>query len=131
MEEPMKGAEDVESFLIQMEAQYEPIGENVWMVRGSGPDVVLSIAGPVVVFRVKVLGVDRVASDKRERLFQTLLELNAGEMLHGSYGLEGNSVVATSALQLENLDFNEFQASMDDLGLAVSNHYPTLSTLAA
>ena len=127
----MKGAEDVESYLIQMEAQHEPLGDNVWVVKGSGPDMVLSIAGPVLVFRIKVMGLEKVPKEKLEQLYRTLLELNAGEMLHSSYGLEGDSVVATAALQLENLDFNEFQAAMDDLGLAVSNHYPTLSKLAA
>ena len=127
----MRAAEDVESYLIQMEAQYEPLGDNMWVVKGIGPDLVLSIAGPVVVFRMKVIEADKVPERKREELYQTLLELNAGEMLHSAYGLEGGSVVATAALQLENLDFNEFQAAMDDLGLAVANHYPTLSKLAA
>lgn len=127
----MKGTDDVESYLIQMEAQYEPLGDNVWVVKGIGPDLVLSIAGPVVVFRMKVMSLEQVPPAKREELYRMLLELNVEEMLHSSYGLEGESVVATAALQLENLDFNEFQAAMDDLGLAVSNHYPALSKLAA
>jgi hypothetical protein len=131
MEEPMKGAEDVESYLIQMEAEHEPIGDNVWVVKSGGADLVLSIADNVVVYRVKVMNLDQVPKTKREELYQTLLELNAAEMLHGAYGLEGDAVVATAALQLENLDFNEFQAAIDDLGLSVSNHYPTLSSLAA
>ena len=127
----MKGAEDIESYLIQMEAQYEVIGEDMWVVKGEGPDMVLSIAGPVLVFRIKVMEVDKIPEGKREAMYRTLLELNVGEMLHGSYGLEGGAVVATAAHQLENLDFNEFQATMEDIGLAVSNHYPTLSKMAA
>ena len=127
----MRGVEDVESYLIQMEAEYEPIGDTMWVVKGAGPDLVLSIADTVLVYRVKVLNLEQVPGSKREDLYQTLLQLNAAEMLHGAYGIEGQAVVATAALQLENLDFNEFQAAIDDLGLSVSNHYPTLSALAA
>jgi hypothetical protein len=48
-------------------------------------------------------------------------------MLHGSYGLSGNAIVATDTLQGENLDFNEFQASVDALNLAITSHYKRLS----
>ena len=56
----MKSAEDIESFLIQMEAQYESVGDDIWVVTDLGPEMVISIAGPVVVFRVKVLELDKV-----------------------------------------------------------------------
>jgi hypothetical protein len=127
----MKSAEDVESYLIRMELDYELVGDNIWVVRDTGPDVVVSIGGPVVVFRVKVLDVDAIATGRREGLFRMLLELNASEMLHGAYGLEEGAVVVTDALQLENLDYNEFQAALEDIGLAVSKHFATLSRLAA
>ena len=127
----MKSAEDIESFLIQMEAQYEAIGDDIWVVTDLGPEVVVSIAGPVVVFRVKVLELEKVAAERREALYRKLLEFNATEMMHGSYGLEGGAVVVTDALQLEHLDFNEFQATMDDVGMALTNHYRTLSALTA
>jgi hypothetical protein len=72
---------------------------------------------------------DLPAQDKvnREELFQTLLTLNAAEMMHGAYGLEGGKIVISDALQLENLDFNEFQATIDDITLAVADHYPRLA----
>jgi len=127
----MRGPDDIESYLIQMEVQHDMLGDGLWVVKGQGPDLVVSIAGPVVVFRMRVLDLTKVPRGRREGLYHTLLELNAGGMLHGAYGLEGDSVVATAALQLENLDFNEFQAAIDDLGMAVSNHYATLSKLAA
>jgi hypothetical protein len=123
--------EEIESFLIQMEAQYESVGDDVWVVKNEGADIVLSIAGPVLVFRVKVMELEKVPGERREELFRRLLEMNASEMLHGAYGLEGGAIVVSSALQLENLDYNEFQAVIDDLGLAVTNHYSTLASLAA
>ncbi len=36
-----------------------------------------------------------------------------------------------SALALENMDFNEFQAVIDDMGMAVSKQYPVLSKFRA
>ena len=128
----MKSAEDIESYLIQMDAQYESVGENIWVVKEMGPDIVISISGPVVVLRVKVMDVNMVPTDKRATFFELLLTLNATEMLHGSYGLEEGAVVVTDALELENLDYNEFQAALDDVGMAISNHYKQLqSQLAA
>jgi hypothetical protein len=80
-----------------------------------------------VVFSVKLAdipdGCDRL------RLYEELLKLNAREMLHGAYGLDGNSVVATDTLQAENLDFNEFQASVDALNLSLTAHYRRLAPL--
>jgi len=127
----MKGVEDIESFLIQMDTPYEALGEDLWVIKAGGPDLVVSIAGSVVVFRIKVMEMDKIPEERHVDLYKTLLELNVQEMLHGSYGLEEGAVVATAALQLENLDFNEFQAAMDDISMAVSNHYQTLSKMAA
>jgi hypothetical protein len=68
---------------------------------------------------------------KREALYETLLGLNTTEMVHGAFGIESSAVVITDALQLENLDFNEFQAVIDDITMAISKHYPVLSKFRA
>ncbi len=65
------------------------------------------------------------------KLYQTLLELNAQEMVHGSYGIADGSVVVTCSLQLENIDYNEFQGTIDDFTMALTNHYETLSAFRA
>jgi hypothetical protein len=127
----MKNVDDIESYLIKTEANYEVVGEQIWLVKDGGPDLVLSIAGPIVVFRIKLIDEDQIAEGKQESLFRHLLELNATEMLHGSYGLEEGAVVMTAALQLENLDYNEFQATMEDMLLAATKHYPALSRYAS
>lgn len=123
----MKSTEDIESYLIRMDATYDEVGENIWIVKETGTDLVISIAGPVLVCRVKLLELDRIEEKRREEFFKKLLELNSSEMLHGAYGLEEGVVVAADALELENLDFNEFQATVDDLTLAVTKHYPLLN----
>jgi hypothetical protein len=122
----MKTAADVQAYLLKMELPYEEPRENTWMVTGlDGLDnLVITLAGPVLVFRVKVMD---IPAHHREELFRTLLELNATEMMHGAYGIEGDSVVIMDALQLENLDYNEFAATVDDITLAVASHHGRLA----
>jgi hypothetical protein len=122
----MKTAADIQSYLLKMELPHDEPREGMWVVRGvQGVDnIVITLAGPVLVFRVKVMEVPR---RQREELFRTLLELNATEMMHGAYGIEGDAVVISDALQLENLDYNEFAATVDDITLAVASHHGRLA----
>jgi hypothetical protein len=78
----------------------------------------------VVAFRLKVMD---LPPSGREELYRTLLALNTTEMIHGAFGLEGETVVVIHALELENLDLNEFQAVVDDMSMAASKHYPNLA----
>ena len=126
----MRTREDVESYMMRAGLGYEEVGsedEDIWLVKdtSSSENIVVSLAGPLVLFRVKVLELDSVERDAE--LFRKLLELNASDMVHGSYGIADGSVVLTAALRLENLDYNEFQGIVDDFSLALSNHYETLA----
>ena len=120
-----KGIEDVQSYLLKMDLRYEEPREGIWVLSGlDGIDkLVITLAGPVLVFRVKVM---ELPQRNREGLYRTLLELNASEMMHGAYGVEGDAVVICDALQLENLDYNEFAATIDDITLAVASHHSRL-----
>ena len=64
---------------------------------------------------------------RRSELFRQLLEYNARDLVHGSYGLEGDHVVLTDTLELENLDFSEFEASFDSITLALASHLAALA----
>jgi hypothetical protein len=122
----MKSKEEIESYLIQAGLPYEEVNEGMWVI-GHASDterIVVKYQPPVLVCRVHVMD---LPAESREKLFKFLLELNASEMMHGAYGLEGGKIVISDALQLENLDFNEFQATIDDITLAVADHYPRLA----
>jgi hypothetical protein len=126
----MKSREDIESYLMKTGLPYEQLGADLWNVKPEGQEnLLISIAGPVVVFRIKVMNLPE--GGKREPLYETLLGLNTTEMVHGAFGIEGKAVVIIDALQLENLDFNEFQAVIDDITMAISKHYPVLSKFRA
>jgi hypothetical protein len=125
----MKTREDIESYLLKMGANHEDLGGDIWRIREGGMEnLLVSLAGPIVVFRLKIMDLPKT---RREALFETLLRLNTTDLFHCAFGIEANAVVLTGALELENMDYNEFQAVIDDMGLAVSKQYPVLSKFRA
>jgi hypothetical protein len=60
------------------------------------------------------------------KLYEQLLTLNATDLVHGAYGLEEGDIILTDALEIENLDYSEFLASLESLALAVTSHRHTL-----
>ena len=123
----MRTREDIEAYLMRSTLPFEEVSADTWLIRDrdEGETIVVRIAGSLVVFRVKVMELD-AASDK-EKLFQKVLELNAAEMIHGAYGIADGAIVLTCALRMENLDYSEFQGTVDDFGLALGNHYEQLA----
>jgi hypothetical protein len=122
--------EDLQSFIDRLEGgttEVKEVERGFWVVRTSqGAEVVVSYSPPVAILRVRVME-PPASSDKRGGLFRQLLEFNARDLIHGSYGLEGDHVVLTDALELENLDYSEFEASFDSLTLALSSHLSALA----
>jgi len=122
--------DDVQSWLDRLEAGGATIEElegGLWKVRTSEEaEVVVSYAPPVLILRVRVMELP-AGEPRRSELYRQLLEYNARDLVHGSYGLEGNHVVLTDTLELENLDFSEFEASFDSLTLALATHLGALA----
>lgn len=103
------------------------IAKDLWRARTSDDvEVVVHFAPPVVILRVRVMELPG-SEPRRAELYRQLLELNARELVHGSYGLEGDDIVLTDALELENLDYSEFEASFDSITLAVASHLSALA----
>jgi hypothetical protein len=121
----MKTREDIESYLLKMGVTYENLGDNLWRLRVDGiENLMISFAGPVLVFRLKMM--DLPASG-REALYEALLRLNTTELLHCAFGVEGSAIVLGGALAVENLDYNEVQAVIDEIEMVTSKHYQALS----
>lgn len=124
--------EDIEAFLDRLSADgatHKELEPGLWLVRPGGAldfDVVITHNPPVLLLRVKVMplptGESELASISRR-----LLELNAQDLLHGSYGIEGEDVVLTEALELAHLDFEEFLASYESMTLALTSHMRELA----
>jgi hypothetical protein len=122
--------EDLQSWLDRLDGgtlQVQELEPNLWITRnGDGAEVVLNYAPPVVILRVRVMEAPDDASRKAD-FYRELLTLNARDLVHGSYGLEGEHVVLTDTLELEDLDYSEFEASFDSMTLALASHMPALA----
>ena len=123
--------EDLESFLIRMDLEYQEIDEGMYLVRGrnSGLPMVIHYSAPLLLIRMKVMDLPEDRPGEAE-LFRTLLELNATDVVHGAYGIEDGELILSDTLELETLDFHELQASMESIELAASGHMDRIRSLA-
>ena len=125
--------DDIVSFLDRLSADgatYSEVSDGIWNVRPAGAlefGVVVHYSPPVVVLRVKVMELP-AGGPQRAALQHRLLELNATDLLHGSYGIQSDSVVLTEALELEHLDFEEFLAAYESITLALASHIRELAS---
>ena len=124
--------EDLESYLIRMDVDYEEIAEGMYLVRAGDErlPVVVHHSPPLLFLRLKVMDLAQVQGH-REDLYRTLLELNASDLVHGAYGLEADELVLSHTLELEALPFPEFQASFESILLAASSHMGRIQSLAS
>lgn len=122
--------EDLQSFIDRLEggaADSREVEPGLWVIKSQhGAEVVVTFSPPVAILRVRVME-PPTSPDRQGGLFRKLLEFNTRDLIHGSYGIEGNHIVLTDALELENLDFSEFEASFDSLTLALSSHLSALA----
>ncbi|HEY6459313.1 MAG TPA: CesT family type III secretion system chaperone [Polyangiaceae bacterium] len=126
----MRTEKDVEAYLLRLNRRYRVLedtpGTFLVEVGEKAPPLVVRVEPPLVVVRVQ-LG-DVPAGDGTAPMLRKLLELNAKQLVHAAYGVDDGHVVLSSALELENLDFNELQATMDEIDMALAQQ---ISGLAA
>jgi hypothetical protein len=125
----MTDREKIEGYLNELELPWDEVGEAMWLIHDEGGAQQITVLHdpPLVVFRVRVMP---LPSRNREALYRRLLELNATDLVHGAYGLEHDSVVLIDTLQAATLDFDEFRASVEALGVAVASHFKLLKDFA-
>jgi hypothetical protein len=125
--------EDIVSFLDRLSADgatFSEVSDGIWNVKPAGAldfGVVIHYSPPVVVLRVKVMELPTKGA-QRNALEHRLLELNASDLLHGSYGIQKDEVVLVEALELEHLDFEEFLSAYESITLALASHIRELAS---
>lgn len=117
---------DIEIYLDDCGFPFEQVSDGVWKVESTDNNVdniIMSYEDPILLLRVNLM---KVPEADREVFYERLLILNATEIPHGAFGVENDIVVVIDTLQVENLDRNELQASIDSIGFTVAQYYSEL-----
>jgi hypothetical protein len=128
----MRNEKDVEAYLGRLNRRWSEVegkgpGKTFLLHSAeSFPPIALRVDPPLVVIRVHI---GDVPGKDHAELLRKLLQLNARSLVHTSFGLEENRIVLCSALELENLDFNELEATLDEIDVALAQHVPVLAEL--
>ena len=123
----MNGNSKIESYMINLGLTFEEIDESSWLINDEekGLDqVTVFVAEPLVIVRVSVMDVPK---ENREAFFEQLLTYNAADLVHGAYAIEDGKVVLVDTLEYDTMDIEEFQATLDAMGLALAQHFPVLA----
>ena len=123
----MISREKLEGYLVKLSLSFHDAGGGAWVVNDRDKvleNLLVQLAEPLVILRIYVMDVPATG---REKLFAELLRLNATDMVHGAYAVDGNSIVIIDTLEAETMDLEELQASIDAIGLALAQHYRSLS----
>jgi hypothetical protein len=128
----MRTDKDVEAYLLRLNRRYRSLDEQpgTFLVETAGgmPPVAVRVDPPLVVVRVHIGDLEKGSTPLS--LLRRLLELNARQLVHASYGIDDDRVVLSAALELENLDFNELQATLDEIDVVLAQQLPELARLA-
>jgi len=122
--------DDIELYLKSLERTFERDDDIFLIASGeAGIPVAVHVHDSLVLVRVDI---GRVPEHDAQKLavFRRVLELNGSDLVHASYGLEGDEVVLGAALPLENLDFNELSSMLADVDLALARHVNQLRELS-
>lgn len=129
----MRSVNDVEAYLGRMNRRFSPVEDQpgTFLIEGGTnmPPTALRVDPPLVVLRVHVGDVEGTPAANGE-LFQKLLTLNAKSLVHTSFGLEDARIVLVAALELENLDYNELEATLDEIDVTLAQHVGALAELS-
>jgi len=127
----MRTDKDVEAYLLRLNRRYRSLedqpGTFLVEIGEKMPPLVVRVEPPLVVVRVHIADVKPGATPEQGAIFRKLLELNAKQLVHAAYGIDDGHLVLSSALELENLDFNELQATLDEIDMALAQQPPGLA----
>jgi hypothetical protein len=122
----MLSKEKLEGYMNKLSLNYEEVVPGTWIIKDLSKgleNVAVTAVDPVIMIRVKVM---EIPAKNKDKLFEKLLSLNAQDLVHGSYAIDGKDVVIVDTLLAETMDLEELQASLDAIGFALTSHYPVL-----
>lgn len=90
-------------------------------------NLIIGVAYPILIMEQFIFKVNQPSQE----LFQSLLQKNR-DIIHGAFVLDeaGERVIFRDTLQLENLDLNELEASLNSLSLLLSEYSEQIITFS-
>jgi hypothetical protein len=114
----------IKNYLMQLDFNivFENSQEGILMVSKESEGIknlILGIAPPMVIMEQYIFKI----KNKNEDVFKKLLQKNR-DIIHGAFVLDetGQKVIFRDTLQIENLDLNELEASLNSLSLLLSEY---------
>ncbi|MGA2973834.1 MAG: hypothetical protein ABSF77_00820 [Spirochaetia bacterium] len=123
----MISREKIEGYLVKLSLTFHEANPGTWVVRDQQKgleNLLIVLSDPLVILRINVM---LVPPSGKEKLFEELLRLNATDLMHGAYAVDGKNVIIIDTLEADTMDLEEFEASIDAIGLALAQHYRLLS----
>ncbi|EAS20513.1 molecular chaperone Tir [Nonlabens mediterrranea] len=82
-------------------------------------NMILGIAPPILIMEQYIFKIN----NKNEEVFKSLLQKNR-DIIHGAFVLDesGSKVIFRDTLQIENLDLNELEGTLNSLSLLMSEY---------
>lgn len=114
----------VRDYLLQLNFTIirESPSDNIIMISRENEGIknlILGIASPILIIEQHIFDI----KNSNEEIYKSLLQKNR-DIVHGAFVLDesGERVIFRDTLQIENLDLNELEASLNSLGLLLSEY---------
>ena len=116
--------ETVKNYLIELNYSitYENKEDGVIMIQRESEGIknlIIGVADPILIIEQFIFKIN----NPQNGVFKELLQKNR-DIVHGAFVLDesGEKVIFRDTLQMENLDFNELEASINSLSLLLSEY---------
>ena len=114
----------VKNFLqnLQLDIKHENQKEGIFIVSNEQEGIfnlIICVAHPIVIFEQFIFEI----KEEAHQVYKALLQKNR-DIIHGAFVLDdtGRKVIFRDSLQIENLDQNEFGATLNSLSLLLSEY---------
>ena len=114
----------IKSFLqnLQLDIKQENPKEGIFIVSNEPEGInnlIICVASPIVIFEQFIFEI----KEQGNHVYKSLLQKNR-DIIHGAFVLDdsGRKVIFRDSLQVENLDQNEFEATINSLSVLLSEY---------
>ncbi|KAA1247464.1 YbjN domain-containing protein [Aquimarina sp. RZ0] len=114
----------VKDYLLQLNFNiiHENKGDGIIMISKENEGIknlIIGVALPILIIEQHIFNI----KNKSEIVYRSLLKKNR-DIVHGAFVLDetGEKVIFRDTLQLENLDLNELEGTLNSLGLLLSEY---------